>query len=167
MKSYLIIFIVFFTSKYFAQTSWKSNKYLYSIEIPKGFTKTSAMGDNVDFKANNGINSIVIVVTKLPNQYKENSIFELLGNIEEFGKDWEKGAKEYMNNPKFIKSGKTIINSKQTYWYDYTTENPLLYSKTYQTKNGVLLYTITLTSLLSDYNYFQPTWYKFKEKLKI
>ncbi|MFV8345948.1 hypothetical protein [Flavobacterium sp. ZB4P13] len=150
-----------------AQTIWKSPKYGYSIEIPKGFTKSTSVGINVDFKANNGIASIVIVVISLPKEVNKLTIWEILGELKGFGSSWEDGAKEYMKKPKFIKSGKTLLNNLPAFWYDYTSEEPKLYSKTYQLKKGNLLYTITLTCLYNDSNFYSPVWYRFKEKIKI
>jgi hypothetical protein len=146
---------------------WNSSQYNYSIEIPEGFTKTQPIGSNADFKAINGINSIVIVVKTIPQEYAVYSIWEVFGDLNTYGAEWEDGAKEYMNSPKFIKYGKTTLSSLETLWYDYTTENPKLYSKTYQTKKGNKLYTITLTCNDGDYNYYSSVWYRFKDKMKI
>ena len=53
-----------------AQTNWKSPKYGYSIEIPKNFTRTTnIIGSNVDFKAENGKSSVVIVVKTIPKEF--------------------------------------------------------------------------------------------------
>lgn len=166
-KVIFLIIVTSFTNLTYGQTNWTSSKYGYTIEIPKGFSKTTSVGRNVDFKANKGKNSIVIVMKIIPNEYVAYSIWELLGDLESFGNDWEIGAREYMNNPKFLKYGKTKIDNYDAFWYDYTTDNPKLYSKTYQTQKGNKLYTITLTCLNNEYNYFSSIWYRFKEQMRL
>jgi hypothetical protein len=91
----------------------------------------------------------------------------MLGNLETFGADWELGAKEYMDNPKFLKYGKTNLSNLETFWYDYTTDNPKLYSKNYQIKKGNKLYTFTLTCKIKDYNNNSSIWYRFKEQIRL
>ena len=81
-----------------------------------------------------------------------------------FGPEWESGAKEYMNNPKFLKHGKTTLGNLETFWFDYSTSNPQLYSKNYQTKKGARLYTITLTCPENEYTYYSSIWFRFKDK---
>lgn len=151
----------------FSQTNWKSTKYNYSIEIPQGFSSTSAVGSNVDFKATKGFSSVVIVVKTIPQEYSSYTLWDLLGDLETFGDEWELGAKEYMDNPRFLKYGKTTLSKLQTFWYDYTTDNPKLYSKNYQTKKGNKLYTITLTCPKNEYSYYSSIWFRFKDKMKI
>lgn len=162
----LFIFIVFcITSS--GQTNWKSKKYGYSIEIPFGFYVSESIGTNVDFKANKGKNSIVIVIKTIPVQFQNYTIWEFLGDIRTFGGEWEIGAREYLNNPKFIKYGKTTVNNIEAFWYDHTTENPKTYFKTYQLKKGNLLYTFTLTCEYNNYNEYSATWYRFKDKIRL
>lgn len=168
MFKYIFTFILISSASImFGQTKWNSSNYGYSIEIPSGFNKTSSIGNNVDFKAVKDINSIVIVMKTIPNEYASYSIWELMGDLETFGSDWENGAREYMNNPKFLKYGKTKIDNYDAFWYDYTTENPKMYSKTYQTQKGNKIYTITLTSEFDEYNFYSSIWYRFKEQIKL
>lgn len=167
MKNKITLIFIFFSLASFAQTNWKSSNYSYSIEIPKDFTVSNSTGVNVDFKANNGKNSIVIVVKIIPKEHANSSIWDIIGNLNTFGQEWENGAKEYLPNPKFKKLGKTTLSNQHTFWYDYTTENPQLYSKTYQLKKGIILYTITLTCDSKDLNYFSPIWFRFKNKIII
>jgi hypothetical protein len=150
-----------------SQTKWNSKKYNYNIEIPQGFSESTAVGSNVDFKATKGLSSIVVVIKTIPNEYSSYTIWDMLGDLETFGADWELGAKEYMDNPQFLKYGKTILSNLETFWYDYTTDNPKLYSKNYQTKKENKLYTITLTCPNSEYSYYSSIWFRFKDKMKI
>lgn len=150
-----------------SQTTWISPKFKYSIELPKDFTQVKSTGVNVDFSAKNESNSIVIVVTTIPNEYLNFTIWEMLGDLTTFGSDWENGAKEFMNDPKFIKYGTTILSGLDAFWYDYTTDSGSIYSKTYQTKKGNKMYTITLTNLNSNKNSYTAIWLRFKNKFKI
>ncbi len=150
-----------------SQSQWSSPTFDYSIEIPEGFNKTSPIGQNVDFKAQNDSSSIVVVVKSLPAEYAQYSIWEIMGDLESYGDEWVKGAREYMNNPQFLKYGKTHIDGEETFWYDYTTDSPKMYSKVYQTQKGRYVYTFTLTSPSEDYNYYSPIWFRFKENIKL
>ena len=163
----LLLLSLILPSICFSQTKWNSKKYNYNIEIPQGFSESSTVGSNVDFKATKGLSSIVVVVKTIPNEYSSYTIWDMLGNLETFGAEWELGAKEYMDNPKFLKYGKTNLSNLETFWYDYTTDNPKLYSKNYQTKKGNKLYTITLTCPNSEYSYYSSIWFRFKDKMKI
>ena len=166
----IIIFyaiLIMASSETYSQTSWHSSNYDYSIEIPRGFTKTTPINQNVDFKAEDERSSIVVVVKALPAEYSQYSIWEIMGDLETFGDEWEYGAMEYMNNPKFLKYGKTKIDGQDAFWYDYTTDSPKMYSKVYQTQKGKYIYTFTLTSPSNQYNTFSPIWFRFKEKIKI
>lgn len=167
-KFIIVLFLVLLNPIFcFTQTNWKSTRYNYTIEVPQGFLPTSAVGSNVDFKATKGLSSLVIVVKIIPQEYVSYSIWDMLGDLETFGEEWESGAKEYMDNPKFIKYGKTTLSNLETFWYDYTTDNPALYSKNYQTKKGNKLYTITLTCPKGEYNYYSSVWFRFKDKMRI
>ncbi len=151
-----------------AQTTWKSLNCNYNIEIPKGFTKTSSViGVNVDFKAINGNSSIVVVVTTIPFEYSSYSIWDIMGDLTTFETEWELGANEHMINPQFLKFGKTTMSNLPTFWYDYTTDQPKLYSKIYQAKKGDKLFTITLTCPNVDYNLYSPIWIRFKNSINI
>ena len=162
-----ILFAILLTSFSFSQTNWRSSNYNYSIEIPEGFSKENVVGSNVDFKATRGMSSVVIVVITIPQEYVSYSIWELLGDLDIYQKDWELESEEYLDNPIFLKYGKTILSNLETYWFDYTTDNPKLYSKNYQTKKGNKLYTITLTCPAQDYNYYSSIWFRFKNNMKI
>lgn len=167
MKKFSILLFSLITLVGFSQTTWKSTNYGYSIEIPRGYSKFQSIGSNVDFKANNGLNSIVVVVNSLPLEYSQATIWDMMGDLSTYGAEWEYGAKEHMNNPKFLKYGKTTIDGLQSLWYDYTTVNPHLYSKTYQVKKGTKLYTITLTCEYENYNNNSSIWYRFKDKIAL
>ena len=150
----------------YSQTSWQSSNYDYTIEIPQGFTETTPIGQNVDFKAEKGSSSVVVVVKTLPAEYAQYSIWEIIGNLETYGDEWEYGAREYMNDPEFLKYGKTKIDGEDAFWYDYRTDSPKMYSKVYQTQKSGNIYTFTLTSLADRYNSFSPTWFRFKEQIR-
>ena len=167
MKNFILLPLLFSFLISHSQMVWKSTKYKYSLEIPSGFSVSESVGVNVDFKANKGRNSVVIVVKSIPKEYEKYTIWDVVGNLDTYGKEWENGAQEFLPNPKFKKLGKTTLSNQHTFWYDYTTENPQLYSKTYQIKKGIILYTITLTCELNDLNFFSPIWFRFKEKIII
>ena len=93
MKNKITLIFIFFSLVSFAQTNWKSSNYSYSIEIPKDFTVSNSTGANVDFKANKGRNSIVIVVKSIPKEYEKYTIWDVVGNLNTYGKDWEDNIK--------------------------------------------------------------------------
>lgn len=167
MKKYLFYFLLFYNFS-FCQTNWKSIKYNYQVEIPKGFKVLKATGVNVDFKVVNNIgNSIVIVVKKIPVEYKNQSIYQVLGNLEDFTNYWKQGANEIFNTPKLIKYGKTKINNYDAFWLDYTTDNGTYYYKNYSIKKGDLIFAVTFFSPKEDWNYYSAIWFRFKEQMKI
>jgi hypothetical protein len=167
MKFFCFILLLVYNFS-FGQTNWRSNKYNYSFEIPSGFHKTNnTVGANVDFKAVERENSIVVVIKKLPIEVSKYSIWYIFGDLKSYGSEWEEGAREFLNKPKFVKYGKTQICGLETFWYDYSTENPYLYSKTYQLKKNNILYTITLTCSYSNVSEFSATWFRFKNSIKI
>lgn len=166
LKLFLLV-IGLFMSKVSAQTMWSSSNHGYTLEIPEGFNKTTPIGKNVDFKAEKGSSSIVVVVKTLPAEYASLSIWEMLGDLSTYEDEWEMGAREYMNNPDFLKYGTTLIDGRDAFWYDYTTDSPKMYSKTYQTlKEGKIL-TFTLTSPSHQYNFYSPIWFRFKENIEL
>ncbi len=168
MYKIILTIILFCTAnEMLGQTKWTSYRYGYSIAIPQGFTKTNPVGANVDFKAERERSSIVIVMKTIPQEYASYSIWELIGDLDSYASELESGAQEYMKNPKMLKYGKTKINNYEAFWYDQTTDNPKMYSKTYQTQKGNKVYTITLTSEFDEYNYYSPIWYRFKEQMKL
>lgn len=167
MKKYLLYILLFYNFS-FCQTNWKSMKYNYQVEIPKGFKIKQAIGANVDFKVgNNADNSIVIVVKKIPIEYKNQTIYQVLGNLDDFANDWIEGSKEIFNSPKLIKYGKTKVNNYDSFWLDYTTDNDKYYYKNYSIKKGDLFFSITFFSTKEDWNYYSAIWFRFKEQMKL
>ena len=167
MKKIILLLLVMIFNFSFAQTNWKSPKYGYSIEIPKNFIQTTnIIGSNVDFKAENSKSSVVIVVKTLPKEIVQYSIWEMLGDLDSYAKEWENGAIEYFDNPKVIKYGKTTINGLQTFWLDYTTSEGL-YSKNYSVKKGNRIYTITLSNPNQSNSYYSSIWHRFKNSIKL
>lgn len=166
MYKYLIFLLIYNFS--LSQTNWISKKYNYQVEIPKGFTIKQAVGVNVDFKVGNDAgNSIVIVVKKLPIEYKNQTINQVLGNLDEFANDWLESSKEIFNSPKLIKYGKTRISNYDAFWLDYTTDNDKYYYKNYTIKKGELIFTVTFFSSKKDWNYYSAIWFRFKEQMKL
>lgn len=166
MTKYLFYFLLVYNFS-FCQTQWKSLKYDYQVVIPKGFKIKQATGANVDFKVGNSSgNSIVIVVKVLPSEYKKQTIYQVLGNLDDFKNYWIKGSKEVFNTPELVKYGKTKINNYDAFWLDYTTDNAMYYYKNYSIKKGDLIFAITFFSSKKDWNYYSPIWFKFKEQIK-
>lgn len=152
----------------FGQTNWKSVKYNYQVEIPKGFKIKPATGANVDFKVGNDSGkSIVIVIKKIPIEYKDKSIYQVLGNLDDFANNYIQGANEIFDTPKLIKYGKTKINNYNAFWIDYTTDNGTFYYKNYSIKKGDLIFAITFFSTKKDWNYYSAIWFRFKEQMKL
>lgn len=169
MKLIIMLSIFFISLSALSQSNWKSSQYNYSIEIPKNFANVSndAVGANVDFKAVKGNSSIVIVVKKIPHEFKDDSIWEILGDLESFSNSMIEGLKEYMPNPRLIKYGKTTIDEYDSFWLDYTVESPDTYMKSYSFVRNGYLFNITLSCLLSTKSHHESIWYRFKTKIKL
>jgi hypothetical protein len=167
-KVFCLVLFVLVSQRTICQTFWTSKKYGYKVEIPKGFKVKQATGSNVDFKVgNNDGNSIVIVVKKIPIEYKSQSLYQVLGNLEDYANYWKQGANEIFNSPKLIKYGKTKINNYDAFWLDYTTDNDTYYYKNYSIKKGNLVFAITFFSTKADWNYYSAIWFRFKEQIKL
>ena len=168
MKNNILTILLFCPLFIFGQNQWTSARHNYSIEIPTGFVQQSnTVGSNVDFKAVKGTASVVIVVKTLPYELSRFTIWETLGDLSTYGREWEMGAREYFNNPRFLKYGKTVLSGYDSFWYDYTTDSPKRHTKTYQIKKGDKIYTITLTCNYADYNHYSAIWYRFKDKIRL
>ena len=152
-----------------AQTLWKSSRYGYTAEIPKGFNVQQIVGSNVDFKASSeeSRSSITIGVKQISFDNKKYTIGDLINDLPSYVKNWEEGAYEYFNTPQVLKYGKTTLSGATAIWFDYLTDNGLFYYKNYQVVKGNLLYTITFSCMYSKEPLNAPIWYRFKESLKL
>jgi hypothetical protein len=162
---YLALLLIF-SIKSFSQTTWKSKKYGYQTEIPKGFKIAEATGVNVDFKAVHNGASIIIVVKKFPQDVENLSIWQALGDLDDFADYFQNGLQETANTPKVIKYGKTFINNYDSFWIDYTTDSGKYYYKNYMIKKGQYTYTITFFADKNSWNYYSAFWFRFKEQIK-
>lgn len=161
-----LLLTLFFSLKLYSQTTWKSDKYGYHVEIPKGFKITEAAGINVDFKAVNNGNSIIIVVKRLSKEAQKLTIWQGLGDLDEYANIFQTDLQEYLNSPKAIKYGKTMINNQDAFWIDYTSDNGAYYYKTYCFKKGTNIFTITFFSDIKNWNYYSAMWFRFKGQIK-
>jgi len=162
---YLALFILV-SLRSFSQTPWVSKKYAYQVEIPEGFKTVQATGVNVDFKAVNSGNSIIIVVKKLPKEDEKLTIWQGLGDLDEYVHVFQTSLEEFSNSPKIIKYGKTKINNKDAFWIDYTSDNGTYYYKNYSLKKGQYILSITFFSDTHNWNYYSAIWFRFKEQIK-
>jgi hypothetical protein len=150
----------------FGQTKWNSKKYGYQVEIPEGFKTVKATGVNVDFKAVNSGKSIIIVVKKLSEEDQKLTIWQGLGDLDEYAHVFQTSLEEFTNSPIIIKYGKTKINNKDAFWIDYTSDNGTYYYKNYSLKKGPYIFTITIFSDTHSWNYYSAIWFRFKEQIK-
>lgn len=158
-----------------SQVTWTSPRYGYSIEIPEGFKKVTPVGVNVDFKAESGLHNIVLVVKPLPaelaDQLYGKTIFAMLGDLPSYEAEFMRGAPQYFINPRFIKSGNTLINKLPAYWMDiestHSSVKKLIYTRIYMVKVGSLLYTLTMACLATEYSNNQPIWFRFIDRMKL
>lgn len=168
MKNQYLLFLLLFSNLLIAQKNWKSIEYNYQVEIPQDFKIIKATGKNIDFKAGDKFgNSVIIVVKELSTEYKNQSLFQILGNLEDYTEYWKQQANETFNTPKLIKYGKTKINVYDAFWFDYTTDNDKYYYKNYSIKKGNLIFAVTFFSTKEDWNYYSAIWFRFKEQMKI
>lgn len=169
LRKVFFVSLVLFSIATNTQTLWKSSRYGYSVEIPKGFKKQQILGSNVDFKISSEEkgNSIIIVVKQISFDNKKYTIGDLINDLPSYVKNWEEGAYEYFNTPKVLKYGKTTLSGATAIWFDYLTDNELFYYKNYQVVKGNLLYTITFSCMYSKEPSNAPIWYRFKESLKL
>lgn len=171
MKYKLLLFIfIIIKMNLFGQTTYKSSKYPYQLEIPFGFQNTKAVSASVDLKTVDGINSLVVLVKQLPIEAKGLNYKELYGDdLSNFKSDWLSGASEHFENPIFIKQGETTIGKQYAFWYDFTTKSNYddysVYSRNYQVVYNNLLYTFTLTCKAQDISQYSAIWYRVKNSI--
>ena len=171
----LLLLLAMFTGHVSSQKTWTSPKYGYSIEIPKGFNKVSTVGINADFKAEDGLHNIVLVVKLLPAELRDQmygkTIFAMLGDLPSYEAEFMRGAPQYFINPQFIKSGSTLINKLPAYWMDiestHSSVKKLVYTRIYMVKVGQYLYTLTFACLSTEFSNNQPVWLRFIDKMKL
>ena len=141
---------------------YKSAMYDYKIEIPKDYTIEEATGRNIDLKAVDKYgNSIIIVVKKLEPEAANISVYEMDKLISK--EQWEYSLQEYVPNPKYIKSGNTIVNGYEAFYIHYTSQDdskPLLYHIGYSLTHKGFLYIITATCNQSTLNNYNPIFFR-------
>ncbi len=156
---YAITIIIYFNAQLLLSQNFNSSKYGYKIEIQKNYTLKEATGNNIDFKAVNlAGNSIIIVVKKLSSELKNYTVFDMYSTPKE---DYEKSLSEYMPNPKFIKSGLSKLDNKDTYWYHYTSNQAnerKMYHINYCACFNGYLYVITCSCLEKDLDLNMPNF---------
>lgn len=124
-----IVDSLFYTFVNSFELFYKSPKYSYSIEIPKGFISKDYIGKNVDFKYFDAKgNSIVIVVKRLLPKEEGLNIDDLL---EIPNSDWE--ANLQMTNLVVKKKGIVYLDNQKGMFLHYTAKD--------DTKNYTIYYT--------------------------
>ena len=163
-----LVILLFINNFSYSQELWTSQKWSYQLEIPSNFSLKSAVGANVDFKAADKLGaSVVITVVAFPEDYKNVTIVEVIGDTLEYRKEFLKGGYEYFDELIFLKSGWTTLSNRKTFWFDYSEGSPNLLHKVYSlVKNGAL-YTINLTCDTSSKGKYDAIWYRFKNKIEL
>lgn len=166
MKLFIVLFVAILPISLYAQETFKSQKYGYSIELPAGYKTKTAIGENTDLDAVNEGKSIIVVVKKLPKG-GENitaNYFQQISN-----EQWETSLNEYLPNPHVIKKGKAIVDGKNAFYIHYTTQKsiePKLYQINYNVIHNGFHYVISFNCLdnSTDTNmpYFMRSLRSFK-----
>ena len=142
MYRYLLLFVVVFTTKTFAQTKFVSSKYNYSFVIPDGWhVKDKIYSPDVDAKIVDGKgNSFIVSIKTFPTATKL-TIKEQMAYIST--QDLEEQFNAVYGTVQIVKRGTTALNFKEVYYYHMLTpfQNGLhLYHKqfAYSYENRVL-----------------------------
>ncbi len=162
--SLLVLFILFSVSG-FGQTLWVNDNYGYSVEIPKEYEQVEKTGKNVDLSISNGLEKIVIVVKTIPKEYASYSLWDLLGDIDTYAKDFENGSKEFATSFTAINYGKTFIGGLDAFWMTAKIDNSPIYQKTYQIKKEHLIFSITMSCNERRAKDVSKCWLRFKNTI--
>lgn len=129
-----------------SQDVYKSIKYGYSIELPKGYKIWAAIGEHIDLKAVDKLgNSVIVLIKKLPKEASSITVDDILQTPNE---QWELVLNEFLPNPHILKKGKTSVDGKNAYYLHYTSQKskePKLYGIEYCIFYNGLQYTITFS----------------------
>lgn len=151
-----------------AQEVWKSNKYAYSVEIPKGFSIREAIGKNIDLSLISGdyevpsnINVVVRDISLETDDY-DFSIWNT--DLERMVYEMEEDGKQYGLDIKVIDYGKTKIAGYEALWYhqiDGTT-----FTIAYDIKVNQYYYHMAYALPISAKEKLMPIWYRFINQVK-
>ena len=152
----------------FSQTTWKSQKYAYTVEIPEGFYLRKAIGKNVDLSINNDelTSSINIVVkdasVEIPN-LEEFSLWDF--DLDSYFQEMESGSRQWGLNLRMVDYGKATIAGYEALWYHSIVVGDN-YSMNYQVLVGKYFYTITIMCPEYDKEKIMSIWYRFINQIK-
>ena len=166
-NGYLFLSVLFlFAKTTIAQEAWKSAKFGYELEIPKGFGLKTAVTENTDFKVVDSIgSSIVITTTIFPDEYKEVTIRDVVTDELQYVQDFVKGGLEHFDNLICTKSGWSTISGIECFWMDYTEGSPTLIHKNYQVVVSGVFFSINMTCEHSKSGLYSAVWFRFKDNI--
>ncbi len=138
----------------------RSPKYLYSIEIPKGFSQMEIIGKNVDLKyGDEKGNSIIVIVKKLLPQEQAMTANDLLNIPNSY---WETNLQ--LPNVKIKKKGKVSVDYQDGMFLHYTSkhdsESYTLYYTNYLFIFNGYQYCLTATCEDTDLAKMQPIFFR-------
>lgn len=166
IKLFVCFLLLLLSKQTNAQTVWISPKYHYSIEIPKGFVKENpSVGQNVDFKAAfDRINTIVIVVKKIPDDAFRYSLWDIYGDLNIYFNNLEVEGIQRYGYYKIIDYGKFVVSGSDALWYD--VEREMGFVRYCQTKKGNYIYTFTLAYFNGETKFWDTVWIRFLKQIK-
>lgn len=149
MKTLIQLTFLFLLSFSAYSQKWvKGHKYSYKIEAPVGFYEKTPTGANTDIALRDeGGNSIVIVVTRLPEQLRGTSAATALSEVS--NSDFVEMAEQSLDNVKLVKRGTLNINGVSSHYANVTHQSStggiVLYAENYYIWHNGYQYLVTLS----------------------
>ena len=132
----------------YSQKWVKGHKYFYKVEAPLAFYEKTPTGANTDIALRDEFgNSIVIVVTKLPEQLRGQNAATAMSEIS--NEDFVGMAEQSLDNVKLIKRGTLNISGNSSHFANVTHQSStggiILYAENYYIWHNGYQYLMTLS----------------------
>jgi hypothetical protein len=166
-KIYIIVFLlltIFVNEEIHGQsslTSYTSNKYGYSINIPKGFSQTSASGRNIDLKLiqPDGTNILINVTPRRPEEYNITA--------HDYSKEMlEKEFRQYTPSITVSKAEKVFIDGEKAFLIHYNNSSNNTKALEIYTYRGTNAYVLTATTKTNQFASYESVFLKAFNSIK-
>ncbi len=164
----LITFLFIDLSIGFAQKTWKSDKYAYTVEIPSGYLIRKPTGKNIDLSLQSedhaiasNINVVVRDISLETDDY-DFSIWDT--DLKSMFYEMEVGGRQYGLDIKVIDYGKTMIAGHEALWYHQVDGS--IFTMVYDIKVNQYYYHLAYAMPIAAKERLMPVWYRFINQLK-
>lgn len=154
-----LLIVLFGNSLTFSQTSgttsFSSNKYGYTINIPAGFKQATASGKNIDLKLvhSDGTSILINVTPKRPEEYNISA--------HDYSKEmFVQEFKQYTPTVTLSKAEKTYISNEKAFLIHYNNSSNNTKALEIYTYKGNNAYVFTATTKIGQFQTYEPLFMK-------